>query len=52
MTEKVVKVEAPAKVNFTLELLGLMEDGYHRVKTLMQTVSLSDTLTFKISPAR
>ncbi|MDQ5965128.1 MAG: 4-diphosphocytidyl-2-C-methyl-D-erythritol kinase [Cyanobacteriota bacterium erpe_2018_sw_39hr_WHONDRS-SW48-000098_B_bin.30] len=33
-------------------MTGLMPDGYHQVKTLMQTISLADTLSFDIQPAR
>ena len=31
-----------AKINLTLDVLGKREDGYHDVKMIMQTVSLSD----------
>ena len=37
---------AYAKVNLTLEVLGCRDDGYHEVATVLQTVSLSDRLTF------
>ena len=36
--------EAPAKVNLALDILGKREDGYHDMKMVMQTVSLSDTV--------
>ncbi|HZP26998.1 MAG TPA: 4-(cytidine 5'-diphospho)-2-C-methyl-D-erythritol kinase [Dehalococcoidia bacterium] len=39
-----MKLYAPAKINWTLEVLGRREDGYHEVRTLMQTVSLCDEL--------
>jgi 4-diphosphocytidyl-2-C-methyl-D-erythritol kinase len=39
-----VTVNAPAKINLTLEILGKRDDGYHLVKMLMQSVSLSDTV--------
>ncbi len=38
-------VEAYAKVNFTLEVLGKREDGYHDLRSLVVPVSLSDTIT-------
>jgi 4-diphosphocytidyl-2-C-methyl-D-erythritol kinase len=47
-----IKIEAPAKVNLTFELRGLLPDNYHEVKTLLQTVSLCDWLTFNINRAR
>lgn len=39
---------APAKLNLTLDILGLRPDGYHELDMLMQTVSLYDEveLTF------
>ena len=36
-----------AKVNLCLEILGRREDGYHEVRTLLQTIDLRDELTFK-----
>jgi len=36
---------APAKVNLALDILGLRPDGYHEMRTVMQTVSLCDTVT-------
>ena len=38
-----------AKINWTLEVLGRRADGYHELRTLLQTVSLADSLSF--SPA-
>lgn len=37
---------APAKINLTLEILGRRPDGYHEIMSLMQAISLHDTLTF------
>ena len=39
---------AYAKVNLHLEVLGKRPDGYHEIDTVMQTVSLSDTVTVEI----
>ncbi len=39
-------VDAPAKLNLFLEILGKREDGYHELETLMVAVDLFDTLTF------
>ena len=44
-----MKIEAFAKVNFTLEVLGVREDGYHALRSLVVPVSLGDTL--EIEPA-
>jgi len=38
------RIDAPAKVNFFLELHGRREDGFHQIDTVMQTVSLWDRL--------
>lgn len=35
-----------AKINWTLEILGRRADGYHELRTLLQTISLEDRLTF------
>lgn len=47
-----ITVNSPAKINLTFEVLGLLADGYHEVRTLMQAVSLFDELTFDIALAR
>ena len=47
-TEKQIRISAPAKINFFLELLGRREDGFHEIDTVMQTVSLSDELSFRL----
>ena len=36
---------APAKINWTLEVLGRRPDGYHEIRSVMQTISLADVLT-------
>ena len=40
-----ITITAPAKLNLTLDILGLRSDGYHELAMLMQAVSLEDTLT-------
>jgi 4-diphosphocytidyl-2-C-methyl-D-erythritol kinase len=40
-------LHAYAKINLTLEVLGKRPDGYHEVASVLQTISLSDTLTFE-----
>ncbi|MBQ4471355.1 MAG: 4-(cytidine 5'-diphospho)-2-C-methyl-D-erythritol kinase [Kiritimatiellae bacterium] len=39
-----MKIEAFAKVNFTLEVLGVRDDGYHALRSLVVPISLCDTL--------
>lgn len=38
---------APAKINWTLEILGRRDDGYHEVRTILQTIDLSDHVTVR-----
>ena len=40
-----VRVKAPAKINLSLDVLGKRPDGYHELATVMQSVSLFDTVT-------
>ena len=42
-------VLAPAKLNLTLEVLGNRPDGYHEVRSVIQTINLCDSLNFKTS---
>jgi 4-diphosphocytidyl-2-C-methyl-D-erythritol kinase len=39
-----MKLLAAAKINWTLEVLGRRGDGYHEVRTVMQTIDLCDEL--------
>ena len=41
-------VEANAKINLTLDILGRREDGYHEVAMVMQSVGLFDTLRMEL----
>ena len=42
-------IEAHAKINWTLEVLGVRPDGYHEIRSVVFPVSLHDTVT--IEPA-
>ena len=44
-------LEAHAKLNLTLEVLGRRPDGYHEVASIMQTLDLADTVTLEMSDA-
>ena len=39
-------VHAYAKVNLTLEVLGKRADGYHQIVSVMQSIDLSDEVSF------
>lgn len=41
--------KAPAKINWFLQVLGMRDDGYHEILSLMQSIDLCDTLTFENS---
>jgi 4-diphosphocytidyl-2-C-methyl-D-erythritol kinase len=43
-----LRVEAPAKVNLVLELMGLLPDGYTEIQTIFQTLDLADTLELSV----
>ena len=37
-------IKAPAKLNMVLEVLGKRPDGYHEIRSIMQTINLCDTV--------
>ena len=41
-----MEIKAYAKINLTLEVLGRRSDGYHEVRTVLQTIDLADVLRF------
>lgn len=45
-------LESPAKINLRLEILKKREDGYHEVRTILQKISLFDTLLFSLRKER
>ena len=42
-----IVLEAHAKLNLTLEVLGKRDDGYHETASIMQTLDLADTVTLE-----
>ena len=42
-----IHVSAPAKINLILEELGKRDDGYHEIRSLIQTIDLCDNLYFE-----
>ncbi len=42
-----ISVQAYAKVNLTLDVRGRREDGYHLLRSVMQSISLADTIILK-----
>jgi 4-diphosphocytidyl-2-C-methyl-D-erythritol kinase len=47
MTEA-LHLKSPAKVNLRLEILRRRQDGYHELRTILQKISLQDTLHFDL----
>lgn len=46
-----MELQARAKLNLTLDVLGRREDGYHDLRMVMQSIALSDTLTLQTGSA-
>ncbi|OAI42145.1 hypothetical protein AYO38_11650 [bacterium SCGC AG-212-C10] len=47
----VLRSEAPAKINLTLEVLGKRNDGYHDLRSVFQTLALGDDVSVTVMPA-
>ncbi|HEY3176082.1 MAG TPA: 4-(cytidine 5'-diphospho)-2-C-methyl-D-erythritol kinase [Candidatus Polarisedimenticolia bacterium] len=45
-----LEVSSFAKVNLGLKVLGCRADGYHEVRTVLQTIDLADHLSFEQAP--
>ena len=42
-----INLKARAKINITLDVTGVRDDGYHELKMIMQTVELYDGVYIK-----
>src|SRR5690242_3542779 len=42
-----MEVQAPAKINLFLEILGKRPDDYHEIETLMSPIGLYDSLSLR-----
>ena len=47
MSQQILSVPAFAKINWSLRVLGKRDDGYHEIDTVLQTISLHDTITLE-----
>lgn len=47
-----LEIQAPAKLNLFLTVIGKRDDGFHEIETLMYPVAMFDTLTFAPSDSR
>jgi len=46
-----LKIQARAKINWTLDVVGVLPNGYHDLDMLMQSVSLCDQMTMEDADA-
>ncbi len=44
-----ITVHAPAKLNLALDVIGRREDGYHTLRTVMQTIDWCDAVTVDLA---
>ncbi len=47
-----MQVPSYAKINWTLEILGRRPDGYHELRTILQTVDVHDDLNFSLAESQ
>ena len=43
-----IKIQCPAKINLNLKITGKLENGFHAIESVMQTISLYDYLTINV----
>ena len=43
-----VKLLSPAKINLTLEILGVRHDGYHEIRSILQPIDLFDEISIQV----
>jgi 4-diphosphocytidyl-2-C-methyl-D-erythritol kinase len=49
MSRSTLTLPAFAKINLSLHVLGQRPDGYHEIDTILQTISLHDTITLTVT---
>ncbi|MDD5223854.1 MAG: 4-(cytidine 5'-diphospho)-2-C-methyl-D-erythritol kinase [bacterium] len=51
MSGKIIRIQAPAKLNLGLRISGRRPDGYHEIRSLMIRISLFDDIRLREAPA-
>lgn len=46
-----IKIQCPAKINLDLKITEKRDDGFHNIKSIMQTINLFDYLTLSAVPS-
>ncbi len=46
-----LKTKAPAKINLYLDITGKRPDGYHNIRSIMQSIDLCDTVSVELCEA-
>lgn len=49
LMQKSITMKAPAKINLILDIVGKRDDGYHNLRSVMQTISIFDYVTLTVS---
>ena len=49
LNNKKIIINAPAKINLHLEIIGKRDDGFHELAMVMQSINLSDQLEIEIN---
>lgn len=44
-----LKIKAAAKINLSLDIVGVREDGYHLLETVMQSIDLFDEISINLT---
>ncbi len=44
---RLIRVRAPAKINMSLQVVGVRPDGYHDLRTVFQSIALHDTVSVR-----
>ncbi len=45
----IMKIKTPAKINLALDVCGILENGYHSIKSVFQTVGLYDDVSVELN---